>query len=58
MVYRCDDYYDPAAARAVRFDDPEIAITWPDVELIASARDTNAPRLAEIRDDLPFVYDG
>jgi dTDP-4-dehydrorhamnose 3,5-epimerase len=38
------------------FDDPEVAIEWPaGLELIASARDSGAPRLNEIAGSLPSV---
>jgi dTDP-4-dehydrorhamnose 3,5-epimerase len=36
------------------FNDPEVGIEWPDVELVYSERDASAPRLSEIADDLPF----
>jgi len=40
------------------WNDPEIGIEWPDVELIPSERDANAPLLSEIADELPFEYSG
>jgi dTDP-4-dehydrorhamnose 3,5-epimerase len=55
VVYKCSTYYDPATEAGFRYDDPDVRIEWPGgVELIASARDSNAPRLAEIADGLPF----
>jgi dTDP-4-dehydrorhamnose 3,5-epimerase len=54
FVYKCTNYYDPATEAGFRFDDPEVAIDWPDVELLYSERDHSAPRLAEIADELPF----
>jgi dTDP-4-dehydrorhamnose 3,5-epimerase len=54
FVYKCTSYYDPATEAGFRFDDPEVGIEWPDVELLYSERDRTAPRLAEIADDLPF----
>jgi dTDP-4-dehydrorhamnose 3,5-epimerase len=45
-------YYDPATEAGIRFDDPDVGIAWPDIELICSERDRSAPRLAEI--DPPF----
>ena len=56
VVYKCDAYYDPEKERGIRYDDPDIGIEWPDVELIPSERDANAPRLSEIADELPFEY--
>jgi dTDP-4-dehydrorhamnose 3,5-epimerase len=52
FVYKCTSYYDPATESGFSFADPDVGIEWPDVELIYSERDRNAPRLAEI--DPPF----
>jgi dTDP-4-dehydrorhamnose 3,5-epimerase len=54
FVYKVTSYYDPATESGFRFDDPDIGIEWPDVELLYSERDRTAPRLAEIADELPF----
>jgi dTDP-4-dehydrorhamnose 3,5-epimerase len=54
FVYKCTNYYDPATEAGFRFDDPDVGIEWPDVELLYSERDRTAPRLAEIADGLPF----
>jgi dTDP-4-dehydrorhamnose 3,5-epimerase len=54
FVYKCTSYYDPATEGGFSFADPDVGIEWPDVELIYSERDRNAPRLAEIADSLPF----
>jgi dTDP-4-dehydrorhamnose 3,5-epimerase len=56
LVYKCSDYWDPAAERVFAYDDPEVGIEWPDLELAASERDANAPPLREITDALPFTY--
>ncbi len=29
--YKCDNYYNKAAEQGIRYDDPEIAISWPDI---------------------------
>jgi dTDP-4-dehydrorhamnose 3,5-epimerase len=31
VLYKTTDYYAPAAERSIRFDDPALAIAWPDV---------------------------
>jgi dTDP-4-dehydrorhamnose 3,5-epimerase len=54
FVYKCTAYYDQATESGFRFDDPDVGIEWPDVELLYSERDRTAPRLAEIADGLPF----
>jgi dTDP-4-dehydrorhamnose 3,5-epimerase len=57
VLYLQDGYYDPAAEQGIRYDDPDVAIAWPDgLELTPSERDRTAPLLREIADDLPFVY--
>ena len=57
VMYKCSAYYDESSERGIKYDDPEIGIRWPDVELIPSDRDATAPRLSEIADELPFVYE-
>ena len=54
FVYKCTSYYDPATEAGIRFDDPQVAIEWPDLELVYSERDRTAPRLADLADELPF----
>lgn len=55
VTYACSAYYDPEVEGGFAYDDPEVGIEWPaDLELRASERDRTAPRLAEIRDALPF----
>ena len=50
FLYKTTDYYAPAAEITVRWDDPELAIAWPDagVPFALSERDGKAPRLAEL----------
>lgn len=49
MLYQCDGAYDAATDTGIRFDDPEIGISWPvpETEAIHSARDLSLPSLAE-----------
>jgi dTDP-4-dehydrorhamnose 3,5-epimerase len=54
VLYKCSTYYDPEAERAIAYDDPDVAIEWPAVDLTVSERDRAAPRLAEIADELWF----
>jgi dTDP-4-dehydrorhamnose 3,5-epimerase len=54
FTYKCTTVYDPATEAAIRFDDPDVAIEWPDLELVYSERDRTAPRLADLADELPF----
>jgi dTDP-4-dehydrorhamnose 3,5-epimerase len=58
VAYKQTRYYDGAVERGIAWDDPEIAIEWPqDIDLSASQRDAAAPLLREIAAELPFVYD-
>ncbi len=54
VVYRVSTYYDPAREGGFRFDDPAVGIQWPaELELVVSARDREAPLLADIAGNLP-----
>jgi dTDP-4-dehydrorhamnose 3,5-epimerase len=56
VVYGCTTYHDPAADAGFRYNDPAVAISWPEgLELTPSQRDRTAPSLAEITATLPFV---
>jgi dTDP-4-dehydrorhamnose 3,5-epimerase len=54
VTYKVSSYYDPEAESGFKFDDPEVGIEWPDVELRPSQRDQQAPLLSAIRESLPF----
>jgi dTDP-4-dehydrorhamnose 3,5-epimerase len=59
VVYKCTSYYDAATESGIRFDDPDVAVGWPDgIELVYSERDRDAPRLADVAESLPFRYEG
>jgi dTDP-4-dehydrorhamnose 3,5-epimerase len=55
IIYKCTDYYAPAADGAVRFDDPDIGIDWGLTGApVLSDKDLAAPRLAAF--DSPFTF--
>ena len=57
VTYKVSTYYDPASESGFAFDDPAVGIEWPkEGELLVSARDREAPALAEIEASLPFTY--
>ena len=60
VLYMQDAYYAPDVEAGFAWDDPDVAIDWllPQEELQVSERDRQAPRLAEIAAELPFVYAG
>ena len=49
VLYKASAYYAPAADRAIRWDDPRIGITWPDIggEYSLSGKDGAAPLLGD-----------
>lgn len=48
VAYKTDQYYDPASERAIRWDDPQLAIQWPlDRAPILSVKDANAATFAD-----------
>ncbi len=54
VIYKCSAYYDGPKERSLAYDDPELGIDWGVDDPLVSDRDQRAPRLAEIRDALPF----
>jgi dTDP-4-dehydrorhamnose 3,5-epimerase len=54
--YRLSSPYDPATEAGIAWNDPEVGVEWPLADPQVSERDANAPRLAEIADELPFEY--
>ncbi len=48
FAYKCTAAYDPAAEGTIRWDDPEIGIDWPDLEVVLSEKDRSAPVLADM----------
>jgi dTDP-4-dehydrorhamnose 3,5-epimerase len=47
VQYKTTDYYTPAAEVGIRWDDPALAIAWPEIDVpyILSAKDQVAPTL-------------
>jgi dTDP-4-dehydrorhamnose 3,5-epimerase len=43
VLYQMSEFFDPACARGVRWDDPSFAIAWPDGPRILSERDRAYP---------------
>ena len=46
IFYQISEFYDPAAARGVRWNDPALGIRWPGGEPILSERDRGYPDIA------------
>ncbi|MHB8658432.1 MAG: dTDP-4-dehydrorhamnose 3,5-epimerase [Solirubrobacteraceae bacterium] len=57
VVYKTSSYWAPELEGGFAYDDPTLRIQWPEgIELLASARDAEAPTLARIAEQLPFSY--
>lgn len=56
FLYKVDNAYSPECDRSIRFDDPEIGVTWGVSDPILSLKDQKAPLLAD--SDCNFVYEG
>lgn len=50
FCYKCDNYYHKAAEAGIRYDDPELAISWPDIEIdfIISEKDRALGYLSDL----------
>ena len=50
FAYKCDNLYNPASERGLAWDDPTVAVKWPDpgVPYLFSAKDKSHPRLADV----------
>lgn len=50
FAYKCDELYHPEDEGGILYNDPDIAVAWPEVgELILSEKDKRNPTLAESR---------
>ncbi|MCV6584638.1 MAG: dTDP-4-dehydrorhamnose 3,5-epimerase [Marinibacterium sp.] len=57
IVYKCSEFYAPETEGAVRWNDPEVGIAWPqDNDAVLSDKDAAAPLLADL--DSPFKWEG
>ena len=52
VEYLCSDYYAPQEERAIRWDDPTVAIAWPEGPRNIAPKDAQAPLLRD-QPDLP-----
>jgi dTDP-4-dehydrorhamnose 3,5-epimerase len=57
VAYKLSSLHDPATEAGIAWDDPDVGVDWPLSDPRLSDRDRNAPRLAEVADELPWVAD-
>ncbi len=56
VVYKVSSYYDSFSDGGIAYDDPDLGIAWPDLDLKPSPRDARAPLLSEVAEELPFRW--
>lgn len=54
VAYKLTSYYAPETEAGIAWDDPDVGVEWPLPDPLLSDRDKGAPRLADVRDSLPF----
>ena len=47
ICYKCTDYYAPGDEYGIAWNDPALAIAWPEMDYLLSDKDRNYPVLAE-----------
>jgi dTDP-4-dehydrorhamnose 3,5-epimerase len=52
--YKCTDFYSPKDEMAIRWDDPDLAIAWPNKEPLVSEKDAKGLRLRDVPKDRLF----
>ena len=52
FLYKCTDLYAPGDEYGIAWDDPDIAIEWPEIDCLLSEKDLGNPKLSE-SDHLP-----
>ncbi|HEY9721582.1 MAG TPA: dTDP-4-dehydrorhamnose 3,5-epimerase [Oscillatoriaceae cyanobacterium] len=58
FLYQCTDYYHPNSEAGIAWNDPDLAITWPELDTVLSEKDLNNPRLKDQSEDRLPVYGG
>ena len=48
VAYKCTAEYDPLCDAGIRYDDPDISISWPLTETIVSDKDKNLPYVKDV----------
>lgn len=54
VIYKCTEYYNGQNDRAIVWNDPDLAITWPIANPVLSAKDASAKPLRVVRAECGF----
>jgi len=54
FLYKADNLYNATSDRSIRWNDPDLAIDWGNIQPVASEKDANAPFLKD--SDCDFVW--
>lgn len=52
VMYKCTDFYCPEDDRGIRWDDPRLAIEWPEIKPVLSPKDAALPLFEKVFPDL------
>jgi dTDP-4-dehydrorhamnose 3,5-epimerase len=55
--YKCTEFYHPETEVSIRWNDPELAISWPDMQPQLSAKDAAARLLADLEPERLPAYE-
>lgn len=58
VQYKCTNFHQSSAERALAWDDPDIAVPWPISDPVLSEKDSHNPSLAEYLNDPAFSRGG
>jgi dTDP-4-dehydrorhamnose 3,5-epimerase len=58
VQYKCSGFYTPSAEASLAWDDPDVAVAWPNRQPILSQRDQNGPSLKDYLKAPAFHYAG
>ena len=54
FMYKADNYYAPESEGGIRWNDPDIGVTWGVADPVLSAKDKINPFFKDIKDELEF----
>lgn len=57
FIYKCTDYYHPQSEQSIAWNDREIGIEWPTMDVILSDKDVSSPALSQQSTELLPQYE-